>query len=147
MRKRNLSFSACLPGACRPRHYRRGELRLAVRSLELAVGEQPLGADDLAILEADRRLLEAVRSHRPQPLVGHEFSAVRVLVVAIHERIFLSLPIVSLELGGDIRLPRRPPALLQSLRDLCDDQRVRAGRCLADPCSARSGAFAARRSC
>ena len=34
---------------------------------------------DRAALEADRRLLEAVRAHRAQPLVGDELAALLVL--------------------------------------------------------------------
>ena len=142
-----MSFSACLPGASRPRHCRGGEFRLAVRRLELAVGEQPLGADDLAVLEADGRLLEAVRAHGPQALIGHELAAVRVLGVAVHERVFLGLPVVALELVGDVALAGGAPASLQRLRDLGDDQASPAARCPAGPCSARSAASAARRSC
>ena len=62
-------FSASLPAACRPRHLRLHEGGLAVLAAELAVGEEALGADDLAVLEVDRRLLEAVGAHGAQ--VGH----------------------------------------------------------------------------
>ena len=55
-------------------------MNVALPSLrpEFAVGEEPLRADDLAVLEAGRGFLEAVGSHRPQPLVGDELAALFV---------------------------------------------------------------------
>ena len=76
------------------------EGRLAVLAAELAVGEEALGADDLAVLEVDGRLLEAIGAHGAQPLVGDELAALRVVVVAVHEGVFLGLPVEALELVG-----------------------------------------------
>jgi hypothetical protein len=47
-----------------------------------------------------RRLLEAVVAHGAQALVGDVLAAVGVLVVAVHEGVFLRRPVVALELVG-----------------------------------------------
>ena len=105
---------------------RRHELGLAVLA-ELAVGIEALRADDLAVLEGGRRLLEAVGAHGAQTLVGDELAALGVLVVAVHERVFLGLPVVAFELVGDVVLAGGPPGLLQRLGDAGDDQAVGLG--------------------
>ena len=61
-----------------PAPLRRHERRLAVLRAELAVGEETLRSDELAVLEAGRRFLDAVRSHGAQPFIGDEFAALGV---------------------------------------------------------------------
>ena len=113
---------------------------------ELAVGEQALGADDLAVLEVGRRLLEAVGAHRAQALVGDELAALFVLVIAVHEGVFLGLPVEALELVGVLRLALLAQHALHVVGDARRDQAVGhrlAGRVHV---ASRSAACGARRS-
>src|SRR5260370_3608655 len=84
-----------LPGRLEAAPLRRHEFRLAVLP-ELAIGVEALGPDDLAILEIDRRLLEPVRPHGAEPLVGHERAAIGVLFLAVHHGVVFSRPCLSL---------------------------------------------------
>ena len=79
---------------------RRHERRLSVLRAEFAVGEKTLRPDQLAILEAGRRFLDAVGSHGAQPFIGDEFAALGVAVIPVHEGVFFGLPIEALELVG-----------------------------------------------
>ena len=84
-----------LAGCLQPAPDRFHEGRLAVLGPELAVGVEALGADDLAVLETGRRFLETVVAHGAQPLVGDVLAAAGVLVVAVHEGVFLGRPVDS----------------------------------------------------
>ena len=116
-----------MPGACKPAPLRRHERRLAVLRVELAVGEQTLGADQLAVLEAGRGLLDAVGAHRPQAVVGHELAALRVGVIAVHEGVFLGLPVEALELVGYVGLAHLAEHALHVVGDSRRDQAVGHG--------------------
>ena len=100
------------------------ERGLAVLAAELAVGEQALGADDLAVLEVDRRFLEAVGAHGAQARVGDELAALLVLVVAVHEGVFFRLPVEALELVGDLRLALLAQHALHVIGDARRDEAV-----------------------
>ena len=89
-----------LAGRLQPAPLRFHEGGLAVLAAEFAVGEETFGADDLAVLEVDGGLLEAVGAHGAQSLVGDELPALLVLGVAVHEGVFFGLPIEALELVG-----------------------------------------------
>ena len=82
---------------------------------------------DGAALDADRWLLEAVRAHRAQPGVGDELTALLVLVVAVHEGVFLGLPVEALEAVGDVRLALLPEHALHVVGEARGDQAVRHG--------------------
>ena len=103
---------------------RRHEDRLAVLAVELAVGEQPLRSHDLAVGEGHRGLLEAVGPHGDQPLVGDELPTAGMLMVAIHEGVFLGLPVIAFELVGDVVLAGGAPGPLQGLGQPGDDQTI-----------------------
>ena len=77
---------------------------LAVLAAELAVGEEAFGADDLAVGEGGRGLLEAVGAHRAEAFIGDELTALFMVVVAVHEGVFLALPVEALELIGVLSL-------------------------------------------
>ena len=77
-----------------------------------------------AVLEADRRLLEAVGAHRPQAVVGDVLATFRVQVVAVHERVFLGLPVEALELVGVPLVARRAEDPLQMVGEPGGDQAV-----------------------
>ena len=80
------------------------EPRLAVLGGEDAVGVETLRSDELAVLEGGRRLLDAVGAHGAKPFVGDELAALGVAVIAVHEGVFLGLPVEALELVGDVGL-------------------------------------------
>ena len=141
-----MSFSACLPGASRPRHCVAMKIALPSLPPNLPSAIEPLGADDLAVLEGDRRLLEAVGAHGAQPLVGDELAAAGMLVVAVHEGVFLGLPVIALELVGDVVLAGGAPGPLQRLGQTARRSGNRASIGRGGPCSARSAACAARHS-
>lgn len=82
------------------------------------------GSDGPRPFEARRGLLESVRAHRPKPGVGDELTALLVLVVAVHEGVFLGLPVEALELGGQVGLPHVPEHALQIVGDAGCDQAV-----------------------
>ena len=54
--------------------------------------------------DCDGGLLEPVGAHRTQPGIGDELAALFVLVVAVHEGVFLALPVKALEPVRDIVL-------------------------------------------
>ena len=100
-------------------------------------GRRLAGRAPGAALEAHRRLLEAVGAHRAQAGVGDELAALLVLVVAVHEGVFLGLPVEALELVGDVGLALLAEHALQVVGDPGGDQAVRHGPARAGPCSAR----------
>ena len=77
--ERQLVLLGLLAGRLQAAPLRFHERGLAVLAAELAVGIEALGADDLAVLEVDGRLLEAVGAHGAQPLIGDELAALLVL--------------------------------------------------------------------
>ena len=81
----------------------------------------------LPSLKLDRRLLEAVGAHRAQPLIGDELPALLVAVVAVHEGVFLGLPVEALELVGVCRLALLAEHALHVVGDARRDQAVGHG--------------------
>ena len=75
----------------------------------------------------DRRLLEAVRAHRPQTIVGDELPALLVVVIAVHEGVFFRLPVEALELVGVLGLTLLAQHALHVLGDARADQAVHHG--------------------
>ena len=104
---------------------------LAVLAAELAVGVEALGADDLAVLEVRGRFLEAIGAHGAQTRVGDELAALLMLVVAVHEGVFLGLPVEALELVGVLGIAQLAQHALHVVGDARGDEAVRhrfAGR-------------------
>ena len=81
----------------------------------------------LPSVEAGGRLLEAVGAHGPQALIGDELAALLVGVVAVHERVFLGLPVEALELVGELVVAQRRGTLLQVVGEPGGDQAVGHG--------------------
>ena len=104
--------------------FRLHEACLAVLRIEFAVGEEPLRADDLSVLEGGRRFLEPVRAHGAQPVICHELAAFLMAVIAVHEGVFLRLPVEAFELVGDVALAHLAEDALQVIGEPRRNQAV-----------------------
>lgn len=93
-----------------------GFLVLSAMPGKVAVGIEPLGADEFAVGKACDGFLYPVVAHRTQTLVG-DF---RIALVAVHEGVFLGLPVIPLELvriGCVSHFPKNSPCSGPAGRD------------------------------
>ena len=138
MRKRNFSFSACLPGASRPRHCVSANFALPSGILaNLPSVKSRLVPTILPFSKPVAGSWNPLVPMARKPLISHILAAIRVLDVAILERVFFGLPVIALELVGGVRLAGSAPAALERLGDAGHDEAVGQSARRADPCSVR----------
>ena len=97
--------------------------------VELAVGIEALGADELAVLEVDDRFLHAIVAHGAQTVIGDDLAGVGM--IAIHEGVFFGLPVIALELVGIVVAALLAQNPLQVLGDSRGNEAVGLGRARA----------------
>ena len=71
--------------------------------------------------------LETIRPHRTQPRVGHELTALLVLMIAVHKGVFFGLPVEALKVVCQVILAHGSVNTLHVVCDAGRDEAVRHG--------------------